>query len=80
VDDAMVNNQAVVDVVDHSQNLVVEQQRQTQLFSKSEGDELRRRMDKMEEMLLEIRENTRKQTAAASVCTNSHKTSTELMR
>ena len=65
MNDAIVNNQAVVDVVDHNQNLVIEQQQQTQLFSKNEGEELRRRMDKMEEMLLEIRENTRRQSAAA---------------
>ena len=43
----------------------MEQQQQMQLFSKNEGEELRRRMDKMEEMLFEIRENTRKQAAAA---------------
>ena len=62
----MANNQAVVDVVDQNQNLVMDQQQQQmQLFSKNEGEELRRRMDKMEEMLLEIRENTRKQAAAA---------------
>ena len=61
----MVNNQAVVDVVDHNQNLVMEQQQQTQPFSKNEGEELRRRMDKMEEMLFEMRENTWKPTAAA---------------